>query len=154
MTDLRVRRPADKEPMVLRLAGDHEDRVFPSMRDLLVFAAVLGKAEERRVELGRAHPDGIRVSLFDGQEHRQLIDTLAILEQPDDLEILGDDRLEDRIHIFEEYVNGGLEILGMYLSEKAGMRAEEVIQLVTDLLERRRPKVDIELSTLADDLGF
>jgi dnd system-associated protein 4 len=155
MADLRVHRPSDKEPLIGRLAGDGEDRIFTSMRDLLVFAAVLGKSEGRRVELGRTHPDGIRVSLFDDPGHAQLIDTLAILEHPDDVDILREERLGERIEIFEEYANAGLEILGMHLAEKARMKEVEILQLlVNDLLERRRPKSEIELSALADELGF
>ncbi|KAA2253336.1 hypothetical protein F0L68_33555 [Solihabitans fulvus] len=55
----RVRRPADKEDLINRLAGDTPDAMFPSMRDLLVFAASLGRAEGKKVALSGTSGDPI-----------------------------------------------------------------------------------------------
>ena len=156
MIDPRVRRPADKAELISRLAGEGTESVFPSMRDLFVFAAALGKVEERRRPLTRAAKDPIRLDLFRADaSHDLLIQSLAILAHPGDAEILREDRVEERIEVFEEYVNGGLELMQEHLDAGKLKSDDEVIMaLLYGYLEPTGSGAGVDLSQFADDLGL
>lgn len=156
MLDPRVRRPADKEELVARLAGDGQEAIFPSMRDLFVFAAALAKSEGRKVPVSSSAGDPIRLELFqrDGI-HDLFINVLAVLEHPDDPEILSEDRVADRVEIFEEYVNGGLEIIQAHLNTHRLVREDDAINmLVNQHIDKRSGDRGMDLSKFADELGL
>jgi dnd system-associated protein 4 len=155
MTDPRVRRPADKAELIARLA-EGNDAVFPSMRDLFVFAAALGKVDERRRPLTRAAKDPIRLDLFRADAgHELLLQSLAVLAHPDDAEILREDRVDERIEIFEEYVNGGLELLQEHLDAGKLKTDDEVIMaMLSAYFDHQDGGDDVNLSQFADDLGL
>lgn len=151
----RVRRPADKADFIERLANGPE-KVFPSMRDLFVFAAVLGKSAGSAVPFTATEGDPIRLELFyKDPDHVLLFETLAVLENPDDVEILRDDRLGEVVAIFERYVNGGLEILQAELAANRLVRADEVLMvLAMRELEREQAAQSVDLARFADELGL
>lgn len=153
--DHRVRRPADKFEFIERLANGPE-KVFPSMRDLFVFAAVLGKAESSAVPFTQTDGDPIRLELFyKDPDHMLLFETLAVLENPEDVEILREDRLGEVVAIFELYVNGGLEILQSELAANRLVRADEILMvLAMRELERDQSAQTVDLARFADELGL
>lgn len=156
MLEQRVRRPADKEDLINRLAGETPDAMFPSMRDLLVFAASLGRAEGKKVALSGTSGDPIRLELFqrDGM-HELLIQVLAVLEHPDDPEILREDRVAERVAIFEEYANGGLEIIQAHLNAQRLVRDDDALMgLVNRHIDRRKAEGGVDLTRFADELGL
>lgn len=156
MLDPRVRRPADKEELITKLAGDSAEAVFSSMRDLFVFAASFGKSEGRSVPFTAAYGDPIRLELFqrDGT-HELLINVIAVLEHPDDPEILREDRVGERIEIFEGYVNGGLELIQVHLSSNPMMREDDALNaLVQRRINARKGEQGVDLARFADDLGL
>src|SRR5262249_19994187 len=63
-----------------------------------------------------------------------LINMIAANDVPDDPEIMDSSRLEERIRIFEEYANGGLE----YIQDQVNVRHQTAnlvgIALVTEAL--------------------
>jgi dnd system-associated protein 4 len=156
VADLRVRRPADKEELINQLAGDSDDTLFGSMRDLFVFAAALGKAENKSVPLSGSSGDPIRLELFQRDSgHELLIQSLAVLGNPEDPEILREDREADRVAIFEEFVNGGLEIIQAHLNAHRLVRHDDAIQmLVARQIDKRRSEDGVDLSRFADELGL
>jgi dnd system-associated protein 4 len=156
MIDPRVRRAADKADLISRLAGDGAGAFFASMRDLFVFAAALGKVEERRIPITRSAKDPIRLDLFRTDAgHDLLIQSLAVLSHPGDAEILRDDRVEERVAVFEEYVNGGLEIIQEHLDAGKLKGDDEVLMaLVNGYIDERPAGAEVDLSRYADDLGL
>ncbi|OXM65306.1 DNA phosphorothioation-associated protein 4 [Amycolatopsis vastitatis] len=156
MLDPRVRRPADKEDLISKLAGDSSEAGFSSMRDLFVFAAALGKAESRHVPFTEAYGDAIRLELFqrDGT-HELLINVIAVLEHPGDPEILREDRVAERIEIFEGYVNGGLELIQAHLNSHRLVREDDALNmLVQRRISARKSEQEVNLAQFADDLGL
>ncbi|TMR22632.1 DNA phosphorothioation-associated protein 4 [Nonomuraea turkmeniaca] len=151
----RIRRPADKEELIARLAGEAPDALFASMRDLFVFAAALGKAEGKKVPLPGTKGD-IRLELFQRDSgHELLIQVLSVLEHEDDLEILRDDRVAERVAIFEQYANGGLEIIQAHLNANRLAREDDAIQmLVNRHIEKHLAENGIDLTRFADELGL
>lgn len=105
----RIRPAKDKEELIQRLLSD--EGPFSTRWEILVFAAALGWSRERRDPLEKPG-EGIRYALFANYPTvAALIDSLGVLTSPSDASIMSDDRLGERIAIFEEYANGGLAII-------------------------------------------
>lgn len=130
--DIRIRRPQQHEALLQEL---RDDGTFPTFRDILLFAAAVGAQVKRRVEFTSSGGDPIRYeTLKEPAFSEALINMLAAYENPDDAEIMAGTRLGERLRIFEEYANGGLE----YIQEQVNVRHEPaklvVIALATEAL--------------------
>ncbi|MFF0521139.1 DNA phosphorothioation-associated protein 4 [Actinomadura nitritigenes] len=108
--DIRVRPPQEHHDLIERLLQKN-DGPFPFRWQVLVFAAALGWSRERRDGFEKfAEP--IRYGLFNSSATiAAVIDSLGVLAHPDDAAIMADDRLHERIRVFEEYAYGGLSII-------------------------------------------
>ena len=106
--DARVRRPERHEVLIQTLLTEAR---FPAMRDVLLFAAALGYSANRRVPFDKPG-EPIRYEILTNEAQADaFVSMLAAVTMPDDPEILDATRLGERIAIFEEYANGGLEFL-------------------------------------------
>ncbi len=110
-----INRSRIHEEMVQRLAMTKlpgADRtLFPTIRELLCFAALLGFSEGRRVPLDRdAGVEDVSYQQFERGDAEDLIYLLALAETKDP-EILKDGQESRCAEIFEEYANGGLQVL-------------------------------------------
>lgn len=105
--EARVRRPKDKEELIQQMLAEG-DGPFTTMRDVLLFAAAFGWHRQRHESLGEAG-EPIRYEVFRRSATAEaFIDSLAAISHPEDPSILADNRLPERIELFEEYANGGL----------------------------------------------
>jgi len=101
--------------------------VFPTIKALQCFAAVLGFDRKRRVELDRSNIDGIEWHTFSNDKLTRYIFLIALAETKD-LNVLKYDesgnnevpQCGDMVKIFEEYANGGFEILSSWLDKTPG----------------------------------
>lgn len=101
--------PREKTDLIKSLAD--RDSPFNEYRDILFLAAVIGWKHQKRVSLG-ARGEAIRWDVMVNRYGTEAImDMIAVASHPDDPSILADNRQEERIAIFEEYANGGLEII-------------------------------------------
>jgi len=110
-----INRSRIHEDMVQRLAVQKlpgADRtLFPTIRELLCFAALLGYSEKRRLPLERDKGvEDVSYQQFERGDAEDLIYLIALAETKDP-EILKDGEEERCAKIFEEYANGGLQIL-------------------------------------------
>ena len=118
-----VRREVRHEVLVKMLAEKAHPRtqrsLFPTMRELLCFAAALGFEQQRRkpLEGKTAEIDG---RIFENLEVATDMVYLVALAGAGDVNILQPEREEDAVAIFEEYANGGLEILSEWMAASAG----------------------------------
>lgn len=113
----RIRVAKDKAEFVQTLVeGDGSTSPFQTYADVLAFAAALGAKAKRRVPLGTistAEPAPISLEIFISRGYDVLMKLLAIAETGE-AKILSayDPNAEtQRVQIFEEYANGGLEKL-------------------------------------------
>jgi dnd system-associated protein 4 len=148
-SEQRVRRPEQHEALIQHLRNEGG---FPTMRDILLFAAGVGFANERRVPLQKPG-EGIRYEvLVNDSLADPFVSMLAAVTHPDDPEILDGARLDERVKIFEEYVNGGLE----YIQEQANARhlPYDVIvrSLATEALDDTKAAAPASISDLLDPL--
>ncbi len=113
----RIRVAKDKAELVKDLtSSDGGTGPFNTFADVIVFAAALGAKHKKRVVLGeisKREPSPIRIEYFASMGNDILIKLLAINETKDikTLSINEEEYERQRNHIFEEYANGGLEIL-------------------------------------------
>jgi dnd system-associated protein 4 len=113
----RIRVAKDKAELVKALtSADGATGPFQTFADVVVFAAALGAKHNKRVPLGeisKREPSPIRLEYFASMGNDILIKLLGI-NQTQDIKILSlneEEYEKQRNHIFEEYANGGLEIL-------------------------------------------
>ena len=135
--DVRVRRPQQYEALMQEL---REEAAFATFRDILLLAAAVGAHFKRRVAFTKTAGDPIRYepTMREPMFSETLINMIAASasETASDPEILDSSRLGERVRIFEEYANGGLE----YIQEQVNVRHEPanlvVIGLATEALAR------------------
>jgi len=110
-----INRSCKHEEMVQRLAMEKlpgSDRtIFPTIRELLCFSALLGYSEQRRLPLDKEQGvEDISYQQFERGDAEDLIYLIALAETKDP-EILKDGEENRCANIFEEYANGGLQII-------------------------------------------
>jgi len=126
--EARARRPQQHEALMQEL---HNEGKFPTYRDILLFAASVGFRQQRRVPFSSAAGDPIRYeTLVTPTFSSALINMIAANVVKDDPEIMDDSRIEERINIFEEYANGGLE----YIQEQVNVRHQPAARVVLELV--------------------
>lgn len=102
----RFKRPAAHEQLINDLQG--KDGPFRAMVDVMMFAAALGRRMGKREPFEKAG-EPIRLQVMEGRLYGDvLIDMIAAAEVKDDPKILADERQSERLEMFEEYANGGL----------------------------------------------
>lgn len=102
-------------------------QVFPTIKSLQCFAAVVGFDHGRRVKLDKGNLENIEWHTFENTKHTHYIYLIALAES-DDVNILKYDversepaqNGEDMVRIFEEYANGGFEIIRNWLNKTPG----------------------------------
>lgn len=113
----RIKVAKNKADLVQALISlDGTTGSFQTYADVVVFAAVLGAKHRRRVPLGeisKREPAPIGQEHFMIRGYDMVINLLAITENKDIkiISLNNEEYENERIHIFEEYANGGLEIL-------------------------------------------
>ncbi|HBL10043.1 MAG TPA: DNA phosphorothioation-associated protein 4 [Cyanobacteria bacterium UBA11162] len=117
MGAIRIRVAKDKADLVKSLVAAHDTTgPFQTYADAIAFAAALGAKWKKRSPLGviaKKEPAPIALEIFVSRGYDVLIKLLALVETKDAkvLSSFEEKFEEERIHIFEEYANGGLEIL-------------------------------------------
>lgn len=128
--EFRVRRPKDKEELVQQLLAD-KDGPFRTMAEVLLFAAAVGWFHRRREPLKEVS-EPIRYEIFRKSPTAEaFIDSIGVLAYPADPQVLSNERLGERITVFEEYANGGLAEIQGEKNESKGLTVTEVLLEMT-----------------------
>jgi len=117
MADIRIKVAKDKAKLVKALrAGEGSTGPFQTYADVVTFAAAFGFSKKNRVpfeQASRRDPDPIPGDQF---KNRGLMDLIAITEtQNPNILSSDDEQIQEKARIFEEYANGGFELLESYL---------------------------------------
>jgi len=113
----RIRVAKDKADFVKALVdAENTTGPFQTYADVMVFAAALGAKRKKRSPLGTIstkEPAPIALEVFISRGYELVLKLLAITETKEAkiLSLFDETSEEKRAHIFEEYANGGLEIL-------------------------------------------
>lgn len=121
MADTRIRIAKDKAELVKALKdGSDLNGPFQTYADIVAFAAMLGARRGVRVpleEISKSDPEPIPQEHFISRKYEKVISLLAVISTQNP-KVLSDTEIceEERIRIFEEYSNAGLEIIQNNLS--------------------------------------
>jgi dnd system-associated protein 4 len=113
MSDRLIRIAKDKADLVVKLK-EEPTTPFETYADVMVFAASLGYSRNKLIPFEGAakKPESIRANTFSSRGYDTAINLLGISHTKNQ-SILGsdDESNNEKIRIFEEYANGGLEII-------------------------------------------
>ncbi|NWF61946.1 MAG: DNA phosphorothioation-associated protein 4 [Fischerella sp.] len=145
----RIKIAKDKVELVKALVASKDTTgPFQTYVEVMVFAAALGTKYKKRVPLEGIAKDlsPLRQDYF-ATSFTMLINLLAITETKD-IKILGDDDTADeqRIHIFEEYANGGLEILQNELRGAVDYSERLLLILSSERFKQKKEDEEFDLS--------
>lgn len=145
----RIKIAKDKVELVKALVASQETTgPFQTYVEVMVFAAALGVKHKKRVPLLEIAKDlsPLRQDYF-ASSFTLLINLLAIT-QTKDINVLGEDEIADeqRIHIFEEYANGGLEILQRELRGSVDYSERILLFLSYDRMNKEQKDDEFDLS--------
>lgn len=116
-----VRRSKRHESLVRQLTEENHPQalrpIFSTMRELMCFAAVLGFERDRKKPL-----EAVTMEI-DGrtfENHQQSIDLIYLIALADakDVELLRENNEDQCLTIFEQYAEGGFEVLAGWLKER------------------------------------
>jgi dnd system-associated protein 4 len=111
-------------------------KLFPTIRELLCFAALLGFSEQRRVPLDRAAGvEDVSYQQFERDAAAEdLLWTIAVAETGD-VEVLREGEESRCAEIFEEYANGGLGLIKDFFLRNGGEYPDRALMAL--LTERK-----------------
>jgi dnd system-associated protein 4 len=141
MADHRIRVAKDKAELVKSLiASTDNNSPFQTYADVILFAAVLGSKQKQRLPLGeisKKEPGPISSEIFIAHGYDPVMKLIAITAT-ENINVIAPDRSDveqQRIHIFEEYANGGLEIIQQELRGAVDY-TERILLMLSTPLER------------------
>lgn len=155
MSENRIRVAKDKAELVKSLmASVDNNSPFQIYADVILFAAVLGAQQDRRVALGeisKKEPGPISIEIFITRGYDAVMKLIAIAAT-ENINVISPDRSDfeqQRIQIFEEYANGGLEILQQELRGAVDYTDRILLMLSTPLAQTATP-AEFDLSKFLD----
>ena len=111
----------------LQKLGGKEASMFPTLREALTFCAMLGYKERRRVPLDpNAGTEDIAGAQYQLNDAVDALFALALAEAKTS-DILRPDREKECVQIYEEYANGGLELIQSWIDRFADISVEDAV---------------------------
>jgi dnd system-associated protein 4 len=148
----RIRVAKDKAELVKALTScDGETGPFQTYADVIVFAAALGAKHKRRVPLGeisKREPSPIGQEVFVSRGYDLVIKLLGITATKDIkiISSLEEKSENERLRIFEEYANGGLEILQGEVRGVVDYTERLLLLLSLEKTNEKQPEDEFDLS--------
>ena len=137
----RVKRPKDKSELLNQLTDTTNGGVFDTYKDALIFSAALGAFYKKKKPFSKTD-EQIDYNVFITR-----IDTAAFinalsLAETEDITVLSDYKLEEKLTILEQYANGGLIIL-----EKKMKAGTPIIDIIIGFINEARESIGEEKDT-------
>lgn len=128
--------------------GNKQASIFETMKDLMVFCALLALRKElSRLPIERRSRDGIKLDSFKNED-KIIIDIIA-LEITKDIEILTNENHNEKISIFEELANAGMKCL--YDSFNQVPSQVELRKFINENLPEMKIESSIDVSSIDID---
>jgi dnd system-associated protein 4 len=120
-----INRSRVHEELVQRLSMQNipgsDRKLFPTIRELLCFAALLGFSEQRRVPLDRSQGvEDISYQQFEREPAAEDLLWVIAVAESGDVEVLREGEEPHCAQIFEEYANGGLGLIKDFMLRNGG----------------------------------
>jgi dnd system-associated protein 4 len=122
------------------MLGGKDATMFPTLREALTFCAVLGYKERRRKPLeGSGGTEDIAGAQYQLNEAVDTMFALALAEEKTS-DILRPERERECVEIYEEYANGGLELIQSWIERYADVDVEDAVWRGLQSIGIRPPK--------------
>lgn len=120
--------PKEYEDLLSQLTEPNSkgDRVFETKQKAMMFAAALGFSQGTRSTVV-SKGQGVRWEIFERDLDGDFLDALAVAETGD-LNVLREDRENERVDIFEEYAHGGLAEMQRLCVNQPGEPSDNLIR--------------------------
>ena len=106
--------------------GKRNTKVFNDIKDLIVFSALVGEYYQLREEIDSKNSTGITLLTFSGggsgrssRVGQHDIVFMISLFTHEDMNMIRDENVDQAIHLFEQYSNGGLGQIKKWLIDSA-----------------------------------
>lgn len=147
----RIRVAKDKAELVKALVDDPGTTgPFQTYADVMVFAAALGAKWKKRSPLSgiAKEPTPIALEIFLSRGYDRVLKLLAIAETKEAKILSSFDEAaeQERTRIFEEYANGGLEILRDKLRGAVDYTDQLALVLASEREKKEQPEEEFDLS--------
>lgn len=110
-----INRSSQYNSVIETLVDRGGNKVFKAMYELLCFAAYIGVSNNNRLEIPtKFKEEPVAISLFDSNNLDRHFWTINLFASGDVAKFMD---FNDCIETFEEYANGGMEVLSKRLSE-------------------------------------
>ena len=111
----------------LQKLGGKESAMFATLREALTFCAVLGYKERRKTPLDpEAGTEDIAGAQYQINEAVDIVFALALADSKTS-DVLRPDREKDCVRTYEEYANGGLELIQSWIDRFADLDVEDAV---------------------------
>ncbi|HZH68322.1 MAG TPA: hypothetical protein VFD65_03905 [Chitinophagales bacterium] len=107
-------------------SGKKSTKIFSDIKDLIVFAALIGERYQLKEEVDTKNSTGITLQTFSGagssknsRVHQHNIIFMMSLFTYEDMNMIRDENVDKAIHLFEQYSNGGLGQIKKWLIDSA-----------------------------------
>ena len=134
VTPHRIRVPADKQDVFDSLCSS-EDAVFEMKAQLMLLAASIGFNEQKRCPFEKSD-EPIRFGVYENLPHFWAVFGLLAITEAKETSALSESQFDERVMVFEEYANGGLEILRSRVTTPPGGN----LDLLITMLSAKRPR--------------
>jgi dnd system-associated protein 4 len=136
--------------MMVRLSQG-TDRVFDTYMELLCFAACLGHSRSLSVSFENS-AEPVPWHIFENSGKDSVVNLVAAVAS-EDFAIVGTDRFSDKLKVFEEYANGGLQILSE-LIDKSPKGPFDVIRDLILEAQKTPSGTGSSIEQMAEDLSW
>ncbi len=126
-----INRSKVHEPMVQRLCVDKlpetDKCLFPTIREFMSFAALLGYSEGRKIPLDRDKGvEDIAGAQYEHHEAYEILFALAVAAEKSS-DILKENNESKCVEIYEDYANGGMTLISEWLIAGADKSPDRAI---------------------------
>lgn len=121
-----VKRSKEFEDTLQKLGGPGAN-LFPTLREALTFCAALGFKERRKKPLSTSiGTEDIAGAQYQSNDAVDMMFALALADA-ENSDILRPDREADCVKIYEEFANGGLELVQSWIDRYANIDVEDAV---------------------------
>lgn len=121
-----VKRSRQFEETLQKLGG-RDAKLFSTLREALSFCAILGFRERRKVPLNpNSGTEDIAGAQYQSNDAVDMLFALALADSKTS-DILRPEREKECVQIYEEYANGGLEMVQSWLDRFADVDVEDAV---------------------------
>lgn len=111
----------------LQMLGGKDAALFPTLREALSFCAILGYKERRKMSLdSHAGTEDIAGAQFQLNEAVDIVFALALADAKNS-DILRPELEKDCVQIYEEYANGGLDLVQSWVERYSDVSVEDAV---------------------------